>query len=354
MDQAAPKNRRYQFWIGILVSLICLGAIFIFIQPADIITSLKDARIDKLLLTAVTIVLFLLLRAVRWQFMLQGGYAKKRPVPYRTVFHIQNIGYMLGNILPFRLGDVARAVLIGSVPPVTISLGLSTMVTERVFDLLFFVAIFPFALVASSDLPPEIETAVRLVGFLAIFAAAVLIGAANQRSRAMSVVTNILNRIKLLDTQRWSRRFDDLLRGLETLTNWKDGLTLLILSIVVWLPIFASYYFGMQGLNMQPTSAETIFVVCIAAFSITAPSSPGQIGVFEAGVTFALATLLGMPKAQAASFAFIYHAINYIVLGILGVVGIFSIGSTFRNVLDTTRSFVNSRSEKTGIPNEKA
>jgi hypothetical protein len=345
MDQAAPKNRRIQFWVGILVSLICLGAIFIFIKPAEIITSLKDARIDKLLLTAMTIVLFLLLRAVRWQFMLQGGYAKKRPVPYRTVFHIQNIGYLLGNILPFRLGDVARAVLIGSVPPVTISLGLSTMITERVFDLLLMVAIFPFALVATSELPPETETAIRLVGLLAIFAAAVLIVAANQRSRAMSVVTNILNRTKLLDTPRWSGRFDDLLRGLETLTNWKDGLTLLILSVVVWLPIFASYYYGMQGLNMQPTIAETIFVVCIAAFSIAAPSSPGQIGVFEAGVTFALATLLGMPKAQAASFAFLYHAINYIVLGIFGVVGIFSIGSTFRNVLDTTRSFVNSRSD---------
>jgi uncharacterized protein (TIRG00374 family) len=219
------------------------------------------------------------------------------------------------------------------------------MITERVFDLLLMVAIFPFALVATSELPPETETAIRLVGLLAIFAAAVLIVAANQRSRAMSVVTNILNRTKLLDTPRWSGRFDDLLRGLETLTNWKDGLTLLILSVVVWLPIFASYYYGMQGLNMQPTIAETIFVVCIAAFSIAAPSSPGQIGVFEAGVTFALATLLGMPKAQAASFAFLYHAINYIVLGIFGVVGIFSIGSTFRNVLDTTRSFVNSRSD---------
>jgi uncharacterized protein (TIRG00374 family) len=354
MDQAAPNKRRTQFWIGILVSLVCLGAIFIFIKPADIIASLKDARIDRLLVTGLTIVLFLLLRAVRWRFMLQGGYAKKRPVPYQTVFHIQNIGYMLGNILPFRLGDVARAVLIGNVPPVTISLGLSTMVTERIFDLLLMIAIFPFALVATSELPPEIETAVRLVGFLAIFAAAVLIVAANQRSWAMSIVTKILNRVKFLDTPRWSRRFDDLLKGLETLTNWKDGLTLLVLSVVVWLPIFASYYFGMQGLNMQPTIAETVFVVCIAAFSIAAPSSPGQIGVFEAGVTFALATLLGMPKAQAASFAFIYHAINYLVLGILGVIGIFSIGSTFQNILDTTRSFVNLRSEKSGIPNEKA
>ena len=345
MDQASPQNRRIQFWIGILVSLLSLGAIFIFIKPADIIDSLKEVQPGKLLITAFSVVLFLLLRAVRWRFMLQGGYAKNRQISYSTVFHIQNIGYMLGNLLPLRLGDVARGVLIGSVPPVTISLGISTMVTERVFDLLLMVAIFPFALAAAGNLTAEIETAVRFVGILALLAAAVLILAANQRDRAVSVANRILNRVKYLDTVIWSRQFGDLLRGLETLTNWRDGSTLLILSIVVWIPIFVGYHFGMQGLNLEPTLAETIFVVCIAAFSIAAPSSPGQIGVFEAGVTFALATLLGMPKAQAASFAFLYHAINYLVLGILGVVGIFSIGSTFRNVLDKTRSFVSSSSE---------
>ena len=345
MDQASPQNRRIQFWIGIFVSVLCLGAIFIFIKPADIISSLKEVRPGKLLLTALSVILFLLLRAVRWRFMLQGGYANSRPISYANVFHIQNIGYMLGNILPFRLGDVARAVLIGSVPPVTISLGISTMVTERVFDLLLMVTIFPFALASASELPPEIETAVRIVGILAILAAAVLILAANQRDRAMSVASWILDRANFLSSETWSRRFNDLLTGLETLTNWKDGLTLLLLSIVVWIPIFAGYHTGMQGLNLDPTIAETAFVVCIAAFSITAPSSPGQIGVYEAGVTLALATLLGMPKAQAASFAFLYHTINYLVLGILGVIGMFSIGSTFRNVLDTTRSFVNSTSD---------
>ena len=99
-------------------------------------------------LAILALLAFMILRAVRWRFMLNSGREAAGRTPYRQVFHVQNIGYMLNNLLPFRLGDVARAVLIGNVPPVTISQGLSTMVAERVLDLLFMVVLFPFTLAA--------------------------------------------------------------------------------------------------------------------------------------------------------------------------------------------------------------
>jgi uncharacterized membrane protein YbhN (UPF0104 family) len=86
-------------------------------------------------------------------------------------------------------------------------------------------------------------------------------------------------------------------------------------------------------------------VVCIAALSVTAPSSPGQIGVFEASVTFAIASILGMPEPQAASFALLYHAVNYVVIGLLGIIGISRTGETFGSVIASTRSIVRSGSE---------
>jgi uncharacterized protein (TIRG00374 family) len=340
METKSPPStlRQPQFWLGILISLLCLAAIFIFIKPADILAALQTAQYGYLAIAGLCIVAFMLLRAVRWQFMLNSGRSTNESVPYNSVFHIQNIGYMLNNLLPLRLGDLSRAILIGSVPPLTISQGISTMVVERIFDLLFMVILFPFTLVAVADLPADINTAVQISGIIAIVATLILIIAANQRPLAAKIAAFFLDRIRFLDTVAWLQRLDNLLSGLNTLTRLKDGLTLLALSILVWLPIIAGYYYAMLAANLQPTLIQAAFVVCIAAFSVAAPSSPGQLGVFEAGVTLALVTILGQPDAQSASFAFLYHASNYLILGLLGIIGINRTSSTLTSVIASARS----------------
>lgn len=344
MDEtASEKARRRQVWIGIFVSLVSLGAIFLVVKPNEIIASLRVAQYGYLLLVALSLVVFLLLRAVRWRFMLTGGQKAKIAVPYGSVFHIQNIGYLLNNILPLRLGDVARAVLVGNVPPITISEGLSTMVVERILDLLLIVVLFPFTLSAVATLPPEVRAASRAVGILAVTGTVVLVLAANQHERALRWLDKLLRRIKFLDPESWLRRAEGLLRGLDTLTRPVDGVVLVLLSILVWLPIILGYYYGMLAVNLQVTMSQAAFVVCVAAFSVTAPSSPGQVGVFEAGVTFALAAILGLPEAESASFAFLYHAVNYLVVGVLGVVAIVATSATFGSVIASTREFVRSR-----------
>jgi uncharacterized protein (TIRG00374 family) len=344
MDQSSA-NKRIQFWIGIVVSAICLAAVFLFVNPKDIWNSLSNSRFELWAVTALSLIIFMLFRAIRWQFMLNYNLSKEGSVSYSIVFHIQNIGYMLTNILPFRLGDLARAVLIGNVPPLTISRGFSTMVAERVFDLLFFVILFPFALSTVSNIPPELRSVIRVTGGLAIVAAIILVLAANQRELAQRIVGNILGKVSYLNPEPWLRRLDDLLLGLGVLTRFRDGLKLVILSILVWLPIIVGYYVGMQAVNLDPTWMEAILVVCIAAFSVTAPSSPGQIGVFEASVTFAISGILSMPSAAAASFALLYHAVNYIVIGALGVLGIIKTGETFGSVITSARALIQSRPE---------
>ena len=159
MKREESGNRR-QLWLGLIISLICLAAIFYFIRPQEIITALKTARYGYLVLSAMGIIAFLMIRAVRWRFMLNND------APWITIFHIQNIGYLISTILPFRLGDVARAVLIGSVPPITISRGISTMVVERVLDMLFIVTLLPFTLAGIAYLPDWMRLGARASGSL--------------------------------------------------------------------------------------------------------------------------------------------------------------------------------------------
>ena len=327
------SGNKKQVWIGIAVSVVCLASIFLFINPADILHALATARFGYLALSAIGLVVFMILRAIRWRFMLNNA------ASWNQVYHIQNIGYMLTQLLPLRLGDVARAVLIGSVPPVTIAQGVSTMVVERVLDLLFFVVLLPFTLSEVETLPASLQSYARGLGLVSLGIIVVLLVAANQRPFIQRITTSIFNFVPLLNTENWVKRVDGLLAGLSSLTRLRDGLTLIFLSIVVWIPILFAYRMALTAVHIQANWIMTGFVVCAAAFSVAAPSSPGQVGVFHAAVTFALVQVLRQPEGASASFAFLYHAMNMVLMICLGLIGLFRTGATFNHVVASARRF---------------
>lgn len=333
MDEETPRNRR-QFWLGMLLSAAGLLAVFLVIDLEDLGEALQTANYSTLILTALGIITFLLMRAIRWRLLLNGG------PPYGRVFHIQNIGYMLTMLLPLRLGDVARAILIGNVPPVTVSQGISTMVVERILDMIFMVTVLPFTLAEVGTLPPQFREAARLFGIAAAAGIVVLIIAANQRPLARRITRMIFRPLSFIETETAVKQVDDLLIGLVSLTRFRDGLYLAFLSVLVWVPIIFAYHMGLIAVGITPTAPMSILVVCAAAFSIAAPSSPGQIGVFHAGVTFALVEVLDQPGGPALSFAILYHALNTLILILMGFLGIARTGSTFRQVVETTRAFM--------------
>lgn len=332
------SSKQLQLWLGIIITLLCFLLIYFFLQrqdvkPADILDEFRTAHYGYLALSALGVLFFMVLRAVRWRFMLNNS------VSWSKVFHIQNIGYMLTMLLPFRLGDVARAILIGRTPPVTLPQGLSTMVVERVLDLLFIVTLLPFTLSSVGTLPANIQAAVRLSGILAVTAIVVLIVAANQRPLANRLLRFVLARLSFLDVETWSKRADDILAGLSSLTRLRDGFILLVLSIAVWLPILFAYYMGMRAVHLQPTWAIAGFTVCAAALSLTVPSSPGQLGVFHAGVIFALTEILGQPEAASTGFAFLYHALNLVLMIVLGIIGILGLALRLGDVIASTQAY---------------
>ncbi len=326
------KQTNRGFWIGILFSIGCLVAIFIFINPTEIWESLKTVQVSYLFWMALGLVAFLVLRAVRWRFMLENQ------VSWREVFHIQNIGYMLNMVLPFRIGDVGRAVLIGNVPPATISSGISTMVVERMLDMLFIITLLPFTIATVDNLPAWMREGARGFGFVSIAGILILIVAANKRPFTTRILTAILNRLPFLTTVTWLKRAEELLNGLNSLTRWKDGFILIILSIVVWIPILFAYAVGIRAVGLDLPLLHVGFVVCAAAFSVALPSSPGQIGVFHAGVIAAL-QVLGQPEAASASFAIVYHTINLVMMILMGLIGLSGIKTSFKNVVQVARKF---------------
>ena len=213
------------------------------------------------------------------------------------------------------------------------------MVVERILDMMFIVALLPFTLTEVVSLPSWMQDGARASGIVALVAIGLLIVAANQRKLATQWGTAVLNRISFMNTEQWIGRMNELLDGLGSLTRLKDSLILILLSILVWLPIIFAYQIGIRAVGGQVSLLAASFVVCAAALSIAIPSSPGQIGVFHLGVTAAMLAL-GQSESVGAGFAVVYHALNLITMIILGLIGLTRVGTTFRNVIDTTQRFM--------------
>ena len=312
-------SRRVQFWVGILVSALSLAILFALLDVEQVLRSLAetDWRAAALLIISCQVV-FLALRAWRWQIMLG------RQVPFWSVFHAQNIGYLITNVLPFRLGDLAKAYLVAQAPDagtVDTAKALSTVALERVLDVLLIVAFFGAAMPFVPALPDGMGAAGLLFSISAVIGFGIMLVAAASRRRVTRFVGRLLDRIQRLDREAWLARLDSFLQGFDVLTSWRLALPVMGLSLALWLAILAAYFGGLRAVWSSATVPAAAITLCAAAFGISVPSSPGSLGVYHLAVVGGL-SVFPVSQRDAASFAFVYHAVmvtGNVGLGLIGL-----------------------------------
>lgn len=320
-----PQPRSYvNLLIGIAVTFLSIGMIWWFVDLQEVGEALRSANYIFLVAVGILIVLFLWFRSIRWRLLLND-------IPQTaTVFHIQNIGYMLTMLLPFRLGDVGRVILMGARPNITPLQAAATMVVERLLDLLFFIVLLPFVVAQLPNVPPEVTLAGQTFGTIAIIGVVVLVLIANQEAW----LQRIINQISFL--KRFKPQIDNLFTGLKALTSWKTGTRLILWSILIWIPVIIAYDMALRAVDTNVPPVMVAFTVCMAAFGVAAPSSPGQFGVFHLSVLFALTTVLGYPASAILSFAILYHTLQFILFILFGAFGLYMTGTSWRELISST------------------
>jgi hypothetical protein len=113
---------------------------------------------------------------------------------------------------------------VGAIPPVTVSRGLSTVLVERLAEMLFIVSLLPVVLLSIDGSPEWMKTAARLSGILAISAIVIMVAAANRRAAAMKFADRLLRLLPLKDVEPWTERLAGLLDGLDSLTRGASGI----------------------------------------------------------------------------------------------------------------------------------
>jgi len=89
----------------LILGFCILGALIFSVGTKDIIDTLKDVKIEYLMLGIAFFVISLFIKALRWYVLLKDAYPELR---YQTLFAPYLFGYALSASLPAKSGDIAR------------------------------------------------------------------------------------------------------------------------------------------------------------------------------------------------------------------------------------------------------
>lgn len=312
--------KRWQFWLGVVISAIFLWLALRGLHLQSVWDSLRGANYWWLIPGVAAYFLGVWARAWRWHYLLRP----LKRVRTATMFPIVAIGYMGNNIYPARAGEVLRAYVLRRREHVPISASLATIIVERAFDGLVMLAFVFLNLPELARLTADSGFAGSIRG-LALLGSAVFLGAvvvflamAAYPARAQQAIAWLLER---LVPERYRARLAGLserfLGGLGSLRSPADVGMVLLTSIVIWLFETGKYWFVMHAFPFTVSFFALMLMNGIVNLATTIPSAPGYIGTFDApGI--AVLEAYGVAAPTAAGYTLVLHAALWLPITLLG------------------------------------
>jgi len=312
--------KRWQFWVGVVVSIFFLYFALRGLGIKDLGEALQQANYWWLFPGVSVYFIGVWVRAWRWHYLLKP--VKK--ISTRELFPIVTVGYMGNNIYPARAGEALRAVILKRNEKVPISASAATIIVERVFDGVVMLA-FIFlnlpelaSLTTDSGVVGSIQT-VALWGTAAFFGALVaFLIAAMFPERVESFSLMIINKIIPNKYREAIIGFvQKFIGGLESLRSPLDVLMVFLTSSAIWLLETLKYWFLMHAFPFKISYFALMLMNGIVNLATTIPSAPGYVGTFDApGIAVLVA--YGVPKATAAAYTLVLHIALWVPITALG------------------------------------
>lgn len=321
--------RRTAFIIAsVLVSALFLWLTLRDINLAELATSISQANPFWLLASFLSTGLALYLRGVRWRGLL--GFR----ISLRNAFYIFNIT-MLMNQLPFRIGEIARSLLATrfNVPFVTAA---TSIVVERLLDLLMVVLLIAIGLSRAPNAAPAVSNGATLFGILAVVGFIVLIAFARFPDVPRSILIWLERRISLLSRLQLRKRLDEVLDGLRPLTDLGHAVHAIGWTLVGWGASLLTFYCVERAFDVQTTGVDlwllSALAIAMASLGIAIPVTVAGIGAFEGAVRLAGDTV-GLDPSTSTALGFTLHGVTVLAYAVFGVISLVALGVSFSDLL---------------------
>jgi hypothetical protein len=320
-------SRTLRIALSVAISAVFLAFAVRKVDWAEAGTALATARYWYVLPMLAVSIWSLYIRAQRWRILL-------RPLgnpAMRTLFAATNIGFMANMVLPLRMGEVIRPLLVSQKEREPLGGILATIVLERIFDM--FTILFLFGVAASTVAVSDAvsQWGYRLFG-LAMAVAAVVAFIRWRERQALGLLAWGLRPLPPKIAQPIEQFFRGFVQALEILDSPLTFVQVLGWSLYLWLVISSTYLFGVLAFDMSvPLLVGSVAIMAVIAIAVSAPSAPGYIGAFQLGCTLALG-IFGVSQSQAIAYSIVLHVTQFVATVGAGLYSLAREGMSLRQI----------------------
>ncbi|MGK2965872.1 MAG: lysylphosphatidylglycerol synthase transmembrane domain-containing protein [Tepidiformaceae bacterium] len=302
-----------RFIIGLVVSGLSVALLYFATDWSRTLPVLKRAEALPIALAVLCLLASLAAKTVRWRLLLPASADVTMPRLSRIMY----ISFLLNNVLPARVGDVARVAMTSRQPGVRVGHVVSSLLTERVADAAVLVGCF---LVISPFLPlPSAYQEWVEYAWAAALGVALLVGLGFLSRSLIARTLNTRWVRERLPARDWLRlEVASFAEGWRSLFSLRRLVGVWGWSAAAWAGAFAINYLLMQALDIKAPITVAILLTCTTNLAMLIPSSPGYVGVFHAAATLSLLPF-DVSAPVALSFAVLAHLVNVLPVSLLGI-----------------------------------
>jgi uncharacterized protein (TIRG00374 family) len=327
--------------IGVsLLLMVVLLAFFLWnVDFEETMQGLSQADPRLIVVASLLALLSYWARAIRWILIL-------RPVTrvrHSSALLATAVGYAAITLLPARMGDIIRPVVLAKRDRFPVSASLASILTERVFDLWTVVLFFLVFLVwppAMASLDAAAEDNLRLlrvsgyaVGVGLVTATGLLLGLFRFQDRFVGLLTRPVARF----APRWRDGFASFLNhfldGLRVLQRPRDLLMTMVSSFVVWYIVYWQIKVALLAFGLDMPLRVAFFLVTLTVLGLAIPT-PGGVGGFHKATQVGLTSFFGVGLNLATAVAIVYHAICFLPITVIGLLCLPLVGIKLSDVRD--------------------
>jgi uncharacterized membrane protein YbhN (UPF0104 family) len=282
----------------------------------EIVDALREANLWWLIPSLVVLAVGVFLRAVRWRSL----YGHDTRPPLGPVSAAMMVGVAVNNLVPFRAGEAARILALGRRAGTSRVESVVTVALERVLDVFCLLVLLFVALPLLPD--------VTWIGGAAVLAAVLAIGLVGAAvvfavwgDRPLHFVARLFGRLPFIDEDQIEHAGHSLTRGFVGLRHPGIAFAGFAWTTLSWIVTSISFWILTFAFHLDLPVDAGLLVLAAVGLSLVLPAAPGALGVFEAAVVLAL-DAYGVPRADALSYAFVLHAMNFFPYLIAGAVAL--------------------------------